>query len=75
MICNQLTSSVAERLDPLQFATGLEDATVTLLDLVLSHLDKAGTFTRVLFMDFSSAFNTLQPHLLLSRLLDLNVSP
>ena len=26
-------------------------------------------------MDFSSAFNTLQTHLLLSRLLDLDVSP
>jgi len=47
---------------------------VLLFDLVLSHLDKAGTFTRVLFMDFSSAFNTLQPHLLLSRLLDLQVN-
>jgi hypothetical protein len=45
-----------------------------LIDLVLSHLDKAGTFTRVLFMDFSSACNTLQSHLLLSGLLDLQVN-
>jgi hypothetical protein len=78
VVCNQLTASVADRMDPFQFAyrarRGVEDASVLLLDLVLSHLDKAGTFTRVLFMDFSSAFNTLQPHLLLSRLLDLQVN-
>jgi hypothetical protein len=77
VVCNQLTAAVADRMDPLQFAyrarRGVEDASVTLLDLITRHLDKAGTFTRVLFMDFSSAFNTLQPHLLLSRLLDLDV--
>jgi hypothetical protein len=68
---------MADRMDQLQFAyrarRGVEDASVTLLDLITRHLDKAGTFTRVLFMDFSSAFNTLQPHLLFSRLLDLDV--
>jgi len=79
VVCNQLTASVADRMDPLQFAyrvgRGVDDATATLLDIIFSQLDKAKTFTRVLFMDFSSAFNTLQPHLLISRLLDLQVSP
>ena len=45
------------------------------MELVTHHLDQTGTFIRILMMDFSSAFNTLQTHLLLSRLLDLDVSP
>ena len=79
IVCNHLTSSVANRMDPLQFAyrakRGVEDATLTVLDLAMRHLDNTGTFVRVLLMDFSSAFNTIQPHLLLSRLVDLDVSP
>ena len=79
ILCNKLTSSVADRLDPLQFAykakRGVEDATLTLTNKALNHLDKPGTFVRVLMMDFSSAFNTLQTHILIKRLLDLDVSP
>jgi hypothetical protein len=51
-VCNQLTAAVADRMDPLQFAyrvrRGMEDASVTLLDLITRHLDKTGTLTRVL---------------------------
>ena len=54
---------------------GVEDATLTLLDTVSKHLDSTGNFVRILFMDFSSAFNTIQPHLLIQRLLDLQVNP
>ena len=53
----------------------MEDATLTLLDTVSKHLDSIGKFFRILFMDFSSAFNTIQPYLLLQRLLDLQVNP
>ena len=77
IVCNYLTASVANRMDPLQFAykaiRGVEDATPTLMELVTHHLDQTGTFIRILMMDFSSAFNTLQTHLLLSRLVDLDV--
>ena len=79
IVCNKLSSSVADRLDPLQFAykakRGVEDASLTLTNKALAHLDKPGTFVRVLMMDFSSAFNTLQTHILIKRLLDLDVSP
>ena len=79
MVCNYLTASVANRMDPLQFAYKakrvVEDATLTHMELVTHHLDQTGTFIRILMMDFSSAFNTLQTHSLLSRLLDLDVSP
>ena len=79
LVCNNLTSSLSGRLDPLQFAykakRGVADATATLLDSCCSHLDKPHTFVRILMMDFSSAFNTIQPHLLLKRLIDLEISP
>ena len=75
----QLTTAVAGRMNPLQFAyragRGVEDVTLTLLDTVSKHLDSTGNFVRILFMDFSSAFNTIQPHLLQQRLLDLQVNP
>ena len=59
----------------IQGREGVEDATLTLLDTVSKHLDSTGNFVRILFMDFSSAFYTIQPHLLLQRLLDLQVNP
>ncbi|XP_061632963.1 lysophospholipase-like protein 1 isoform X1 [Phyllopteryx taeniolatus] len=45
------------------------------LHFILEHLDSAGTYARVLFVDFSSAFNTIIPELLSSKLLQLSVSP
>ena len=49
--------------------------TLTLFNLIASHLDTSGTTVRVLFMDFSSAFNTIQPHVLIKKLLNLEVNP
>ena len=64
----QPTTSVAGRMNPLQIAYraggGVEDATLTLLDTVSKHLDSTGNFVRILFMDFSSASNTIQPQLM-----------
>ena len=78
LVSTQLKASVADRLDPFQFAykpkRGVEDASLTLINLIASHLDKSTNYIRILFMDFSSAFNTIQPHLLIKRLLDLEVN-
>ena len=72
---DKLTTSVADRLDPLQFVyrvrRGVEVATLTRRS---SHLDKAGTSVRALFMDMSAAFQTIQHHILIQRLLDLDVN-
>ena len=66
-------------MDPLQFAyrrnRGVEDATITLLHDTHTHLESPKSFVRVLFIDFSSAFNTIQPHILSRKLLDLHVNP
>ena len=65
-------------MDPFQFAykakRGVEDATLTLLNVISQHLDSSGSCVRILFMDLSSAFNTIQPHLLIKRLLDLQAN-
>ena len=58
--------------DLLQFAyqpgIGVDDAITFLLDRSLSHLEKLGSSVRIMFSDFSSAFNTIQPALLEDKL-------
>ena len=53
------------KLDPLQFAyqagRGVEDAKLFILDTIYKHLERSHTYARLLFADFSSAFNTMQP--------------
>ena len=77
IVCNKVSSCVQDLLDPLQFAyrarRGVEDATLSLLHNVTTHLDSTGTSVRILFMDMSSAFNTIQHHILLQKLSDLKI--
>ena len=40
----------------------------------LRHMEKPKTFVRILFIDFSSAFNTIQPHIMVEKLLSLSVN-
>ncbi len=64
-------------LDPLQFTyranRSVDDAVNMGLHYVLQHLDRPGTYVRILFVDFSSAFNTIIPKLLLPKLTQLSV--
>ena len=64
-------------LDPLQFAyqakRGTDDAVSCLLHKLLEHLDTAGNYARILFVDFSSAFNTIQRHIMIQKLQNLDV--
>ncbi|KAK3556662.1 hypothetical protein QTP70_011926 [Hemibagrus guttatus] len=64
-------------LDPLQFAyranRSVDDAVNMALHFILQHLDSPGSYARILFVDFSSAFNTIIPALLRDKLLQLNV--
>jgi len=66
-------SLVKPSLDPLQFAyqprIGVEDAIIFLLHRAYTHLEEAGSFVRVMLFDFSSAFNTIRPALLRTKLL------
>ncbi|KAK3539408.1 hypothetical protein QTP70_006465 [Hemibagrus guttatus] len=64
-------------LDPLQFAyranRSVDDAVNMGLHFILQHLDKSGTYVRLQFVDFSSAFNTIIPTLLQTKLTQLSV--
>ena len=68
---------VKPSLDPLQFAylpkRSTEDAISTVLHEATQHLDKPSAYARCLFIDYSSAFNTIQPHILIGKLAKLNV--
>ena len=79
-----LQAQVAKYTDPCQFAYRskrcVDDATLSLIDYVLEHVDRANTgthkyFAKILFVDFSSAFNTIQPHIMTRKLNDMNVHP
>lgn len=65
--------------DPLQFAyranRSVEDAVGLTLHRVLGHLETAGAYARILFIDYSSAFNTIVPQKLYDKLLSMNVHP
>ncbi|XP_058509155.1 sodium- and chloride-dependent betaine transporter-like [Solea solea] len=79
LILDQLRPMVRPLLDPLQFAyqprLGVEDAIIYLLDRVYAHLDKPASTVRVMFFDFSSAFNTIRPALLSEKLTAMRVEP
>jgi len=66
--------------DELQFAyqrhRSTEDALTHLLDITTEHLDKSSKhYARCLFIDFTSAFNTISPTILVDQLLTTNINP
>ena len=79
LILSQLREEVSMHADPLQFAykqhRGVDDAVLTLLHGAYTHLEKPKSFIRLVFVDFSSAFNTVQPHLMGRKLLWMDVNP
>ncbi|KAK3568617.1 hypothetical protein QTP86_010634 [Hemibagrus guttatus] len=78
LVLAYLKSITGPLLDPLQFAyranRSVDDAVNMGLHFILQHLDKSGTYVRLLFVDFSSAFNTIIPTLLQTKLTQLSVS-
>ena len=73
LVKSHILSGTQKLLDPFQFAyqpsRGVDDAILTLLNMVYRHLEGATSHVRVLFVDFSSAFNTIQPYILAQRLI------
>ncbi|KAK1798158.1 hypothetical protein P4O66_000652 [Electrophorus voltai] len=73
-----ITSSLPASMDPLQFAyrhnRSTDDAIAHLLHTTLTHLDEGrGNYVKMLFVDYSSAFNTIIPSLLTTKLGDLEL--
>lgn len=53
---------------------GVEDALQTLVNNLYEHLECANNLVKVVYIDFSNNFNTIQPHLLMNKLMDLSVN-
>ncbi len=77
LVLAYLKASTGPLLDPLQFAyranKSVDDAVNMELHFILQHLDRPGTYVRILFVDFSSAFNTIIPDTLQNKLTQLSV--
>ena len=78
LVRSQITTSLPTTSDPQQFAyranRSTEDAIATALHTTLQHVEHQGSYARLLFIDFSSAFNTIIPNRLLTKLMDLGLS-
>ena len=76
---DHITSTSPVTLDPLQFAycpnRSTDDAITIALHKALTHLDKRNTFVRMLFIDYSSAFNTIVHSKLIIKLEALGLNP
>ena len=73
-----ICSSIPSTLNPLQFAQSSRQInrrhySITSSTLTQSHLDKKGSYMRLLFIDYSSVFNTIVPSRLVTKLKDLIV--
>ncbi len=76
LLKKHICSSIPASLDPLQFAyrpdRSTDDAISQVLHSSLTHIDsKNGNYVRLLFIDYSSAFNTIVPTKLAVKLSDL----
>ena len=80
LVMAHINTIIPETLDPLQIAyspnRSTDDAISIALHTSLSHLDKRNTYVRMLFIDCSSAFDTIVPIKLITklRILGLNTS-
>ena len=70
---------IEDNLYPYQFSNrknkSTEDATLLNNNLVVEHLENKNAYVRSVFIDFSKAFNTLKPDIVINKLRTLNVSP
>jgi hypothetical protein len=80
LVMAHINTIIPDILDPLQFAycpnRSTDGAISITLHTALSHLDKRNTYVRMLFIDYSSLFNTIVPTTLITKLrtLGLNTS-
>ena len=77
LVLAHLKSITDPLLDPMQFAyrvnRSVDDAVNMALHFTLQHLDSPASYARILFVDFSSAFNIIISALLQEKLSQLNV--
>ena len=80
LVTAHINTIILKIIDPLIFTyhhnRSTDDAISIALHTTLSHLDKRNTYVRMLFIDYSSAFNTIVHSSLINKLrtLGLNTS-
>ena len=71
LVMTHINTIITETLEPLQFAYSpnrcTDDVISIALHTVLSHMDKNNTYVRMLFIDYSSEFNTIVPSKLINN--------
>jgi hypothetical protein len=79
LVLRYLKSVTNSSMDSLQFAYRenrcTDDAVALTLHFVMQHLDYPNTYARILFVDYSSAFNTVIPQQLYDKLQLLSFHP
>ena len=79
LVLQHIKDCLPPALDPHQFAyranRSTEDAIAIALHAVLNHLDQQHSYARMLFVDYSSAFNTIIPDILTIKLDTLGLPP
>uniref|UniRef100_UPI001CD8D0AC succinyl-CoA ligase [GDP-forming] subunit beta, mitochondrial n=1 Tax=Solea senegalensis TaxID=28829 RepID=UPI001CD8D0AC len=79
VVLAHIQSSIPDSLDPLQYAyrpnRSTTDAITAVLHHSLSHLENKESYIRILFVDYSSAFNTVIPYKLTHKLSTLGIHP
>ncbi len=77
VVLAHIQSSLLDTLDPLQYTywpnRSTSYAVATALHISLSHLKEKYTYSRMLFIDYSSAFNTVIPHKLTHKMFALGL--
>jgi hypothetical protein len=72
LVMAHINTIIPETLDQLQFAhfpnRSTDESISIALHTALSHLDKRNTYVRMLFIDYSSAFNIIVPTKLITKL-------
>ncbi len=79
LVKSHISTSIPVTLDPLQFAyrsnRSTDDAISHILHSSLTHIDSSnGNYARLLFIDYSSAFNTIVPTKLANKLTGLGLN-
>jgi hypothetical protein len=76
LVMAEINTIIPDTLDPLQLAYRPQQIhrLCNLIALLLFHLNKNKTYVRMLFIDYSSAFNTNVPNKLITKLRTLGIN-
>ncbi|XP_029934293.1 protein NLRC3-like [Myripristis murdjan] len=79
LVMTHIKDSIDITVDPHQYAyrknRSTDDAISSVVHTALTHLESRNSYARLLFLDFSSAFNTIIPQTLVQKLSSLGLSP